>query len=88
MKPKLIALLKELREIFTWSYKDMPGLDTEIVANRILVKFEYPQVRQALRRMKSDIIFKIKEEVEKQLKAGFLTRNSLLRLGCQHWSRT
>ena len=48
MKPKLIALLKELREIFTWSYKDMPGLDTEIVANRILVKFEYPQVRQAL----------------------------------------
>ena len=30
-------------------------------------------VRQTLYRMKSEIILKIKEEVEKQLKAGFLT---------------
>ena len=32
-----------------------------------------PLVWQALRRMKSEIILKIKEEVQKQLKAGFLT---------------
>ena len=51
----------------------MPGLDTEIVMHRILVKPECPLVWQALRRMKSKIILKIKEEVEKQLKAGFLT---------------
>ena len=61
-----------LKEIFAWSYQDMPGLDTEIVVHRILVKFECPLVWQALRRMKSKIILKIKEEVEKQLKAGFL----------------
>ena len=51
----------------------MPGLDTEIVVHQVLVKPECPPVQQALRRMKSEIILKIKEEVEKQLKAGFLT---------------
>ena len=73
MKDKLIALLKEFKEIFTWSYQDMPALDTEIVVHRIPVKSECPLVWQALQRMKSEIIQKIKEEVEKQLKAGFLT---------------
>ena len=73
IKLELIALLKEFREIFSWSYQDMLGLDTKIVVHRILVKLECPPVRQALRRMKSEIILEIKEEVEKQLKASFLT---------------
>ena len=51
----------------------MPGLDTEIVVHRIPVKLECLPMQQALRRMKFEIIFKIKKEVEKQLKAGFLT---------------
>ncbi|XP_075633491.1 uncharacterized protein LOC142605950 [Castanea sativa] len=73
MKLELIVLLKEFKEIFAWSYQDMLGLDTEIVVHRIPVKLECPPVRQALRRMKSEIVLKIKEEVEQQLKAGFLT---------------
>ena len=40
MKPELIALLKEFKEIFAWSYQDMPGLDTNIFIHRILVKPE------------------------------------------------
>ena len=48
MKHKLIALLKEFKEIFAWSYQDMLGLDTEIVMHRILVKPECPLVWQAL----------------------------------------
>ena len=42
MKDELIGLLKESKEIFAWSYQDMPGLDTEIVIHRILVKHECP----------------------------------------------
>ena len=42
LKHELIALLKEFREIFAWSYQDMPGLDTEIVVHRIPVKLECP----------------------------------------------
>jgi len=63
----------EFKEIFAWSYQDMLGLDTEIVIHKILVKSECPLVLQALQRMKSEVILKIKEEVEKQLKAYFLT---------------
>ena len=44
LKHELIALLKEFREIFTWSYQDMPGLDTEIVVHKIRVKLECPPV--------------------------------------------
>ena len=29
VKDKFIALLKEFKEIFTWSYQDMPRLDTK-----------------------------------------------------------
>ena len=42
MKDELIALLKEFKEIFAWSYQDMPGLDTEIVVHGILIKHECP----------------------------------------------
>ena len=72
MKPELIVLLKEIKVIFARSYQDMLGLDTKIVVHRIPVKPECPPMRQALRRKKSKIILKIKEEVEKKLNAGFL----------------
>ena len=48
MKPELIVLLKEFREIFAWSYQYMLGLDIEIVVNRIPVKPKFPPVPQAL----------------------------------------
>jgi len=32
-KLEVIALLKEFKEIFAWSYQDMQGLDTEIVVH-------------------------------------------------------
>ena len=72
-KEALVALLKEFHEIFAWSYQDMPSLDTDIVVHKIPLKPECKPVRQALRRMKPKVILKIKEEVEKQLKAGFLS---------------
>ena len=51
----------------------MLGLDTEIVVHQIPLKPECKLVRQVLRRMKPEIILKIKEEVQKQLRVGFLS---------------
>ena len=48
IKVELIALLEEFKEIFAWSYQDMPGLDTEIIVHRIPVKTECRLVQQAL----------------------------------------
>ena len=43
-----ITLLREFREIFAWSYQDMPGLDTNIVVHKIPLKSECKPVKQAL----------------------------------------
>ena len=58
--------------MFAWSYQDMPGLDTDIVVYRLPLREECISVKQKLRRVKPEMLLKIKEEVKKQLDAGFL----------------
>ncbi|KAI5396064.1 hypothetical protein KIW84_062308 [Lathyrus oleraceus] len=72
VKKGLIELLREYVDIFAWTYQDMPGLDTEIVVHRLPLKEDCPPVKQKLRRTRPKMAVKIKEEVQKQLDAGFL----------------
>ena len=78
MKDELIALLKEFKEIFAWSYQDMPGLDTEIIDNRIPIKFECPSS------VTSPLKDEVKDYPEDQRRSGeaveswFPYRHSLL----------
>ena len=65
-------LLQEYNDVFVWSYQDMPGLDTDIVAHRFPLREEYMPVKHKLKRVKLEMLLKIKEEVKKQLEAGFL----------------
>ncbi|KAI5419774.1 hypothetical protein KIW84_043800 [Lathyrus oleraceus] len=44
-KKGLIDLLHEYPDIFAWSYEDIPGLDSEIVDHRLLLKPECPPVK-------------------------------------------
>ncbi len=69
---ELTKLLKEFPELFAWSYEDMPRIDPDIVQHRIPTLPEIKLVKQKLRRMKPEWMLKIKEEVVKQLKAGFI----------------
>ncbi|KAI5399045.1 hypothetical protein KIW84_064422 [Lathyrus oleraceus] len=71
VKKGLIELLQEYVDIFAWSYQDMPGLDTDIVVHRLPLKEGCPPVKQKLRRTRPEMAVKIKEEVQKQLDAGF-----------------
>ncbi|KAK9010715.1 hypothetical protein V6N11_043585 [Hibiscus sabdariffa] len=68
----LIELLHEYKDIFVWSYQDMLGLDEGIAMHRLPIKLEYRPVQQKLRRMKPEILLKIRDEVKKQFDAGFL----------------
>ena len=68
----LVALLKEFKEVFAWLYKDMSGIDTDIVQHCIPKDLIMKPVKQKLRRMKSKWTLKIKEDIEKQYNAGFL----------------
>lgn len=71
-RTQLIETLKEYRDVFAWSYKDMPGIDPEIAEHTIPLVLGAKPVKQKLRRMKPDIALKIEEEVVKQLEAGFI----------------
>ena len=71
-KDALVTLLIEFKEIFTWSYEDMPGIDTDIMQHYIPTNPTMKPVKQKLRRMKPEWTLKIKEEVEKQYNASFL----------------
>ena len=72
VKEELYVLLKEFKDVFSWSYNDMYGLDTDIVQHKLPLKPECPPARQKLRRMKQEMSLKIKEEVQKQFDVGFL----------------
>ena len=58
--------------MFAWSYKDMPGLNIDIVVHRLSLREKYVPIKQKLRRVKPEMLLKIKEEVKKQLGARFL----------------
>ncbi|RDY14327.1 hypothetical protein CR513_00605, partial [Mucuna pruriens] len=62
-KRGLIELLREYEDIFAWSYRDMPGLDTVIVEHMLPLIPNAIVVWQQQRRMKPEVALKIKEEV-------------------------
>jgi len=72
VKGRIVELLREYSDIFAWSYKEMLGLDPDVVEHRLPLKPECPPVKQKLRRSHPDMALKIKEEVRKQIDAGFL----------------
>ena len=73
VKERLIQLLHDYVEIFSWSYKDIPGLDTDIMVHRLPIKEDFPPVKQKVRRMRPDMSENIKADVMKQFNVRFLS---------------
>ena len=68
----LKELLTEFQEVLAWSYKDMPAIDLEVAQHHIDTYAHMVPVKQKLRRMRTEGLLKIKEEVTKQLKVRFI----------------
>ena len=71
-RKELISLLQKYSDVFAWSYQNMPSLDIDIMVHRLPLREECAPVKQKLRRVKPEMLLKIKEEVKKQLDVGFL----------------
>ena len=71
-RKELIDLLQDYNDVFAWSYQDMPGLDTDIVVHQLPLREECAPIKKKLRRVKPEMLLKIKEKMKKQLDAGFL----------------
>ena len=65
-------LLMEFQEVFSWFYVDKLGIDPEIAQHHIDTHDHMVPVKQKLRRIRTEWLLKIKEEVTKQLKVGFI----------------
>ncbi|XP_016733853.1 uncharacterized protein [Gossypium hirsutum] len=44
-RQNLIELLQEFKDVFAWSYQDMPGLSTDIAVHRVPTKKEYKPIK-------------------------------------------
>ncbi|XP_070007701.1 uncharacterized protein [Nicotiana sylvestris] len=67
-----IHFLREYEDIFAWSYDDMTGLSTSIVAHKLLTNPMCLPVKQKLKKFKPDMSMKINEKVTKKIKVKVL----------------
>ena len=54
-KSKLIMLLKEYKDVFSWDYREMPGLDSGLVVHTLNVDPEAKLVAQPARIFHTEI---------------------------------
>jgi hypothetical protein len=69
-------LFKQFREVFTWSYEEMPGINPRIVEHEIRTYQDAKHVRQRLRDVNPRKAPAIKEEVEKLLQCRLSSTRS------------
>lgn len=72
LKIKVIQLLKEYKDCFTWDYDEMPGLNKDLVELKLPIKPGKKPIKQTLRHFAPEVLSKIKEEVERLLKCNFI----------------
>ena len=66
------SLFREFCDVFSWSYEEMPGIDTSIVEHTINMYLDDKSVRQHLHPIHPKKVISIKAEVEKILHVGFI----------------
>ena len=77
---KLVALLREYKDDFAWSYQEMPGLSPRLVTYKLKVDPNAKPMKEPPRKYYLDVEEKIKLEVQKLLKAGFIVE-----IECLSW---
>ena len=72
LKEQIISPLQEFKDCFAWNYYEMSGLDRRLVEHHLPIKPEFHPFQQPPRRISKEVEVKIKEEIEKLLKAKFI----------------
>ena len=67
-----LKILVEYKDVFAWTYKEMPGLNPSIALHHLAVKKGVCPVKQAQRSFRPELIPQIKIAVYKLIEAGFI----------------
>ena len=68
----LISTLREYKDIFAWSYKDLKGVDSAICQHTIPMREEAKPLKQRPYTYNDNFGSKMKEEIDKLLEAEFI----------------
>ena len=68
----LTTFLRNNRDVFAWSYKDMPGIDPLVMVHRLNVLPSLPTIQQKKRVFAPEWDRAIAEEVRKLQEASFI----------------
>jgi len=71
-RDRIVELLKEYKDCFAWDYDEVPGLSRKMVELKLPIRPGKKPVKQIPRRFVPQILPKIKEEIERLLKSGFI----------------
>lgn len=66
-KNELISFLRENKDFFAWSHKDIPGIDPSAAEHKLNIDPRYPPVRQKKRRFAPERNKIVSEEVDRLL---------------------
>ena len=69
---KYFELLMKYKDVFAWTYKEMPGLDPTVAVHRLAIKQGVRPIKQAQRRFRPELLPQIEAEVNKLEQAGFI----------------
>ena len=73
-KQRLTKLLKQYKYVFAWSFEDMKGLHPAFCQHQINLHKDAKLVQQRRYGLNPKYAIKVKEEMDKLLKAGFILR--------------
>nr|QVT92263.1 reverse transcriptase [Solanum chacoense] len=65
----MVHLLWEYIDVFAWSYRDMPGLSTNMVSHKLPINPDFSPVKQKTWKFKPELSLKIKDEITKQIES-------------------
>ncbi|GKV17036.1 hypothetical protein SLEP1_g27591 [Rubroshorea leprosula] len=71
-RDQIVRLLHEFKDCFAWDYSKMPGLDRKLVEHKLPIAEGFRPCKQPPRRMPTEVTLKVKEEIERLVKVGFI----------------
>jgi hypothetical protein len=64
-------LLKEFKDVFTWTYKDLKGIPLELTQHKIEINTSIPPTHQTKYILNFNYVATIKQNIDKLLTAKF-----------------
>ena len=71
-KQRLVSILKQYKDVFAWPFEDMKGLDPAFWQHQINLHKDAKPVQQRRYHLNPNYSIKVKEEIDKLLKVGFI----------------